>query len=263
MSLVAWVGVKGVHGASTGGLAVAGVWPNDRKVVFAEADPAGGDLAARFGLAPDPGLVELGAVFRHALSEDEIWSHTQALPGGVPALVAPSSAQQARALGALWAHLGPVLAELADTDVIADCGRAEPGSPALDIVRNAHLVVLVASPTLQGVAHLHARLAAPASGAPAGIVLVGERPYSAAEVEAAVGVKVVGVLPHDHRAAAMLNGEPGSRAALNRSPLVRAARQVAATVAAVARSQQRAARADLARVDGVRGAPALLSRSAQ
>ena len=238
MSLIAWVGVKGANGASTGALAVASVWPRDRKVLFAELDPAGGDLAARFALAPDPGLVQLSAGFRHALSAEEVWSHTQTLPGGAPVLVGPASAQQGHALGHLWEHLGPVLAALPDADVIADCGRLEPGSPVLELVGQAAILVLAARPTLEGVAHLRARIAAHICDAPIGVVLTGERPYSAAEVEAAVGVKVIGVLPRDDRAAAMLNGEPGSPTALNRSGLVRAARDVASAIAAVARHQE-------------------------
>jgi len=238
MSLVAWIGVKGANGASTGALAVASVWPRDRKMLFAELDPAGGDLAARFALAPDPGLVQLSAGFRHALSAEEVWSHTQTLPGGVPVLVGPASAQQGHALGHLWEHLGPVLAALPDTDVIADCGRLEPGSPVLELVDHAAILVLAARPTLEGVAHLRARIVAGLPDAPVGIVLTGERPYSAPEVEAAVGVKVIGVLPRDDRAAAMLNGEPGSPTALNRSGLVRTARDVAVAIAAVARHQE-------------------------
>jgi hypothetical protein len=234
VSLVAWIGIKGAGGASTSALAVASVWPGDRGVLFAELDLAGGDLAARFGLAPDPGVVQLGAAFRHALCAEEVWAHSQRLPGGVPVLVGPASAQQGYALGHLWEHLGPVLAGLPATDVIADCGRPEPGSPVLDVVRHASLVVMAARPTLEGVAHLRARLAAPMSDAPVGIVLIGARPYSAADVEAAVGLKVLGVLPRDDRAAAVLNGDTGSAAALNRSPLIRSARSIAAVLAGAA-----------------------------
>lgn len=237
MSLIAWIGAKGAHGASTAALAVAGVWPRDRKVVFAELDPAGGDIAARFGLSPDPGLVQLGAGFRHVLSAEEIWAHTQTLPGDVPVLVGPASAQQGHALGHLWDHLGPVLAALPETDVIADCGRLEPGSPSAPIARHAQLVIVAARPTLEGVTHLRARLGVPAGPGPVGVVLVGEHPYSAAEVEAAVGVKVIGVLPRDERAAAMLNGEPGTPAKLHRSSLVRSARDLAAAIVGVLRSQ--------------------------
>jgi hypothetical protein len=236
MSLVAWVGVKGAHGASTAALAVAGVWPAERTVLLAELDPAGGDIAARFGLEPDPGLVELGAGFRRGLSTEEIWRHAQTLPGGVGVIVGPPSAQQSHALGPLWSHLGPVLSALPDTDVIADLGRLDPGSPALEVAGHAHVVVLVGRPTIEGVAHLRARVAAMVTSAPSCVVLVGDRPYSAADVEAAVGVPVAGVLADDARAAAMLNGEPGSPVALSRSALMRSAREVAATLSALGRS---------------------------
>jgi hypothetical protein len=210
------------------------VWPAERKVLLAELDPAGGDLVARFGLSPDPGLVQLGAGFRYALSAEEVWSHTQTLAGGVPVLVGPATAQQGHALGPLWEHLGPVLAALPGTDVIADCGRLDPHSPAEEIVRSAHLVMLVARPTLEGVAHLRALLAARVSDAPVGVVLVGEQPYSGEEVEAATGVKVVGAVARDERAALLLNGEPGKAAVLNRSALLRSARGIAATICGVA-----------------------------
>jgi hypothetical protein len=243
MSLIAWVAVKGAHGSSTAALAVAGMWPAGRAVLLAELDPAGGDIAARFGLNPDPGLVELGAGFRHGLSTEDIWRHAQTLPGGVGVIVAPPSAQQTHALGSLWAQLGPVLAALPQTDVVADCGRLEPGSPSLEVARHAHAVVLVARPTIDGVAHLRARLAAAVSPAPTGVVLIGERPYSAQDVETAVGVKVLGVVAEDGRAAKMLNGEPGTPAALNRSPLMRSARDVAGAVARMARSTSIVSRA--------------------
>jgi hypothetical protein len=242
VSLVAWVSVKGVRGASTSGLAVASVWAQDRNVLFAELDPAGGDLVARFGLPPDPGVVQLGAGFRHALSTEEVWEHTQMLPGGVRVLVGPATAQQGHALGPLWEHLAPVLASMTNTDVIADCGRLDPDSPARDIARAADVIVLVARPTVEGVAHLRARLATPVGGAPVGVVLIGQRPYSASEVEAAIGASVIGVLAEDERAAALLNGEPGRAAVLSRSGLMRSARSVASTVHAVGRAQEGARR---------------------
>lgn len=242
MSLIAWVSVKGAHGASTSGLAIASVWAADRKVLFAELDPAGGDLVARFGLTPDPGVVQLGAGFRHALSAEEVWEHTQLLPGGVRVLVGPATAQQGHALGQLWEHLGPVLASITGTDVIADCGRLDPDSPALEVACAADVIVLVARPTVEGVAHLRARLATPVGGAPVGVVLIGERPYSASEVEAAIGVTVIGVLAHDERAAALLNGEPGRAAVLSRSGLMRSARSVASRICAAGRAQEGATR---------------------
>jgi hypothetical protein len=247
MSLIAWVSVKGGRGASTAGLALAGVWPATRKILFAELDPSGGDLVARFELAPDPGLVQLGAAFRHALSAEEVWSHTQTLNGGVPVLVGPASAQQGHALGPLWEHLAPVLAALPETDVIADCGRLEPSSPAIEIARRADLIVAVARPTLEGVAHLRARLATAMGRAPVGVVLIGDSPYSASEVEAAVGARVLGVVANDERAARVLNGELGNASALNRSLLMRSARGLAVRICGIvsgleeSRHSQRAA----------------------
>lgn len=235
MSLVAWIAAKGAHGASTSALAVASVWPADRKVLFAELDPAGGDLVARFGLPPDPGVVQLGAAFRHALSAEEVWTHTQMLPGGVPVLVGPATASQGHALGPLWEHLAPVLAALPDADVIADCGRLDTGSPACEVARAADVVVVCARPSLEGVAHLRARLGVPVGDAPVEIVLLGDEPYSAADVEAALNVKVIGVLSRDERGARLLNGEAGKAAVLNRSPLLRSARSVAAGISAVTR----------------------------
>jgi hypothetical protein len=74
------------------------------------------------------------------------------------------------------------------------------------------------------------------------VVLIGERPYSAPEVEAAIGVTVIGVLAQDERAAGLLNGEPGRAVVLSRSALMRSARSVASTVYAVGRAQEAARR---------------------
>ena len=64
MSLVALVSAKGSPGVTTTALALAGTWPENRRVLLAELDPAGGDLAPRFGLHADPGVVQLGSAFR-------------------------------------------------------------------------------------------------------------------------------------------------------------------------------------------------------
>ena len=63
-------------------------------------------------------------------------------------------------------------------------------------------------------------LGAQASGASAGLVMVGERPYGPAEVTAQLGVEVLGVVADDRRSAAVL-GRGGASRALRRSPLVR------------------------------------------
>jgi hypothetical protein len=70
------------------------------------------------------------------------------------------------------------------------------------------------------------------------VVLIGEHPYSAPEVQASIGVPVVGVLAHDERAARLLTGDPGKTAVLSRSALMRSARSVASTICAVCRAHK-------------------------
>jgi len=238
MSLIGFVSDKGSPGTTVGAQAISAVWRADRRILLAELDPAGGDLAARFGLSPDPGVVQLASAYRRALNPEVIWQHAQELPGGVNVLVGPASAEQAFALGEVWGPLGMALASMGrDTDVIADCGRWGPTSGLLELLDKAALVVVFARPTLEAVARLQARLAAPLTNSPVAVVLVGDTPYSEAEVEAAIGIKVLGTLADDERAAGLLSGQPGSARALSHSALIRSARPVAERIAAVASSR--------------------------
>src|SRR6266702_3118057 len=208
MSLVAVAAGKGSRGVTTAALALAAVWPQQRRVLLAECDPAGGSLGVRFGLRPVPGLLTLASVGRRSLDPQELWSHVQPLPGGgLEALLAPVRAEQLLALGRLWADLPAAIARL-DADVIADCGRILPGSPVETLVA-------------QGVRPV--------------VLPVGERPYSAAEIASLLEgdnpAEVVGVLADDPRAARMLAGEPGRPRYFDRSLLVRSAREVALRLA--------------------------------
>jgi MinD-like ATPase involved in chromosome partitioning or flagellar assembly len=223
-------------GVTTTALALAATWPAHRRVLVAECDPAGGDVAPWCGLATEPGLVTLAASARQSLEEDQLRAHLQALPGpgGASVLVGPAAAEQVMAAlrSLLGAGLASTLARLADTDVLVDCGRLQPGSPALELATSADAVVMVARPTLSHVHHLQPRLAA--LGSPKAVaVMIGERPYDAAQVSRALGVEVVAVLPEDPRSAEAFAGLAGS-AALKRSPLVRAARDVAERLSATA-----------------------------
>lgn len=177
MSLFAFASAKASPGSTTAALAVAAVWPAERRVLLAEADPAGGDLGPRFGLASAPGLVSLGSQRRRRLSVADVWGATQTLPGGTPVLVGPPAPEQAGALAHLWPELADVLAAVPGADILADCGRQYPESPALPLLRAAQVVVAVARPRLDEVAHLRARLAAPLTPARIEVVLMGTGPY--------------------------------------------------------------------------------------
>ncbi len=233
MSLLAVAAGKDTRGVTTACLALGAVWPTARPLLLAECDPAGGTLAARFGLPATPGLVSLASAGRRGLSPAAVAGHLQRLPaGGLDVLLGTAHAEQATALGRLWADLAAVLGGL-DGDVIADCGRLGPADPTGSVVEAAAVVLLVCEPTSEGVVHLQGRVEALArrSVTPA-VVLLGQAPYGPGEVQAALAadhpaVAVLGVLARDPAAAALLGGRPGSPRRLARSLLVRSARAVA------------------------------------
>ncbi len=229
MSVLAVCSLKAAPGVTTTAIALGAVWPAERRVLVAELDPTGGDLASRFALPPEPGLLTLAAALRRSRGEQLVWRHCQRLPGGLAVLASPPASGQASsalaAPGVLEALVG------VGGDVVADCGRLYPGSPARQVVRCAALTVLVARPAVAEVEHLAADLPAVAGDCPRlGLVLVGEGDYRAGEVAAALGVELLQVLPRDPRGAAWLAGTPVKGWALRRAALVRAAWPLARTL---------------------------------
>jgi hypothetical protein len=238
MGTIAFASAKSSPGVTTTVAALAAAWPADRDVFVAELDPAGGDLVVRFDLAAEPGLVSLAAAGRRDLRRDTFLAHTQALPFEQPegalrrVLVAPVAADQsAAALATLRIGLLPVLGVLGG-DVLIDCGRLDPGSPAAELATGADLLVVVARPVLSEVHHLATRLAGLRPKA-LSLVTVGDRPYPVTEVATAVGATALGTMPLDPRAAeALAAAGPGVLKSLRRSPLLRDARAVAEGLAA-------------------------------
>src|SRR5689334_12733244 len=87
-------------GVTTTTAALADAWPDDRRRLVVEVDPAGGTLAAQFGLKPEPGLVSLAAAARRRTDPELLWEHCQQIADGVDVLVGPPSmAQLQTALG--------------------------------------------------------------------------------------------------------------------------------------------------------------------
>ena len=240
MAYVAFASAKASPGVTTAVTALVATWPRERALVVAEVDPAGGDLGVRFDLATEPGLVTLAAAGRRELDRSTFVGHTQPLPfagrsgadgdadGAVRrVLVGPVAADQAgAALAALRGGLPGVLSSL-DADVLVDCGRLDPGSAVHDVVAEADLLVVVVRPVVAEVHHLAARLSALRPKA-LSLLLIGDRPYSVAEVADAVGAEPLGTLPVDDRAAAALTvGQANGARILRRSRLLRDARAVA------------------------------------
>ena len=218
-------------------LCLASTWPSrsdssGRRVLLVEADPAGGTLAAVSGWAAEPSLVSLAAAARRGGEAALVWEHCQGLPGGEAALAAPGGAEQAAgALGMLAGLLG-CLGGL-DADVVVDCGRLDPASPALSLWERADRAVLAVRPRLADLAALATWLEGrPPGGDRLGLVVVGDGPYPDAEITDALGVEVLARLPWDPAAAAALATVPASARQLRLAPLVRAGRSLADRLAA-------------------------------
>jgi hypothetical protein len=242
MTTLALASVKGSPGVTTAALALASWWPNP--VVIVEADPAGGDLAARLGLPEEPGLVGLAASLRRnsrGRSPDaaSVESYLQAAPvqtASEPAmlLTAPAGGRQATAaLSLLSEH--PPLPMPGGADLLLDLGRRVPTDPVdqsapLPLMDPGDRIIWISRPQLADLAHLaaavdHRRRTNP----PPLVILNGSGPYPAAEVATALGVAILGTLPTDPSGAAALWAGGGRSWA--HSALGRAARDLAVTLA--------------------------------
>jgi len=232
VSLIAVGSLRGAPGVTTLAVALATVWHRRGRVpLILEADPDGGVLAARFGLGHHPSLTDLGVRARAGLQPDDLWEAAQSLPGGVPVVVAHPSADQCQAaLRTVGSRLAAVLDDLRH-DVIADLGRLRPGTPSLALAEAADVVLLVLRPRLEDVAVAAQRITALNQGGRVRLVLVGERPYPAAEVAAALGVPVLGVIADDVRSATALCGLGAVRGGLARLPLLRSVAALASSIA--------------------------------
>jgi len=245
MALIAIASDKGAPGVTTAALALAAVWP--RPVLLAECDPAGGDLVYRFPAAdgghldPRRGVLSLAVVARRGMQPQQVWEHTQKLPGGLDVLAGVTNAEQGAGLSLLWGPIGKILAALPQADVIADCGRLGADGPLYDLLAEATTVVLVTKVHVADVIRLRDRAAAFAAAAASrgrrgfgvGVVVVADhKKFRAAlgEVQQVLGqanarATVLGGIAHDVKGADLLGGEWGGN--LDRTLLIKTAREVA------------------------------------
>lgn len=227
MTVIGLVSAKHSPGTTTAavalGLAVGGL--------VVEADPAGGDVAARARVPLAPGLLTMAAAGRHAASALPV--HAQPLPSGVEAVVAPTDPYEAStALAAIAQRLVPALRSGVSAAFV-DCGRWSPVSTVTPVLAACDMVVMVTEPSVAGIEHVRARRDALQSVARRlAVMIVGDRPYGVGEVEAALALPVVGPLPIDPRGALEVFGGPPRPA--HKSALCRAARSCLDQLADVA-----------------------------
>jgi hypothetical protein len=239
MSLIALASAKGSPGVTTAALALALVWP--RRVLLAECDPAGGEILAGYlqaQIPPTGGLLGAAMALRRAQPGGYLVEHAVGLDeaGDRLLLAGLRDPAQAATVTPLW----PLLAEAfiglhaqdPPTDVLADCGRLSSAGELGGLLARADVVALVLRPTLPAVAAVQPRIAAlhrrltedTGTIDQLGLLLIGDAPYSAGEVAAALGVPVLAVLADDPRAARVLAGESGADRGFAWSALVRSAR---------------------------------------
>ena len=243
MALVAMASAKGSPGVSVTAATLAGLW--SRRCVVADLDPLGSDVLLRFRdevggpLDTERGLLSLAAAVRRG-GHSTVDPHLQRTEHGLEVLAGVTSATQVRGLGAAWPNIVNALHTMPGTDVLADCGRLSPGSPALTAVERADALVMVTRPSLEQVAHLRERLLGlreplrmgHLDGIPVGVLTVAEPrdTRSAAEIEqllrsSGLSVTSLGTIALDENAASAVSA--GGGRALRRSLLLRSARDVA------------------------------------
>jgi hypothetical protein len=237
--LVAIGGVKG-FGATTLAVALAARWPKANAVVV-EADPAGGDLAFRFGHHREPGLAELAADARRGAGGVDLAAYAQRLPLGVEVVFGPAAPATPQAVSVVAAlvdggGLDVLRAAARERLVVVDVGRLDWRSPALPIAFAADVLLLVTRAGLDGVDAVQVRrnalLALPGRRASVRLVLTG-RPFAQPEeIARVVGLPVAALLPDDRRAAAVLAGQAQPRWGWTRLELLKAARALALSLQA-------------------------------
>jgi MinD-like ATPase involved in chromosome partitioning or flagellar assembly len=227
VTVIAMASVKGAPGVTTLACLVGATWPADRAVMVAEADPAGSDLAARFGLSSKCGWSTFAPASRRSTSAVAIAPHLQQLPGGLAVLVGPTRSERAGESGMMEGLLSALAAQPEGPwDVIADLGRISSGRlVAGDWLERSDVGVIVVRGDAPSILHVKERAAAirQQCGDRARLVVVGMSRYSNAEIEEFTGITLAGNLPFDPEVAAVATGERGSHRRLSRSLLVESA----------------------------------------
>lgn len=236
MSQFAVCSVKGAPGATTLALAMscALTHAHSQPAALVEADPAGGDLAARLGLATDPGMVSLAAASRHGSAWPDVSAHGQPLPGGGWVLLASTDPTQAAAtVITLASRFGAALGEVA-RDAVFDCGRWTPASLATRLLLEVTATAVCITSSVPAIEAVRVRAGDlwDATGGRIGLVVMGPGRYGADEIAASTGLPVLGEVGADARGCAGLLGATKTR--MERSPLVRSARSITERLDALA-----------------------------
>ena len=246
MTTIALCSLKGAPGVTTLACLLGAAWSGTGPVVLVEADPAGGDCAARFGLSARVGWTSLSASARRNEAPVDRAPHLQLLPGGLPVLVGARGEERLAASSvegrALWSSgRDPVDGPSSDAAdppggrglTLVDLGRTVPGDAVTDSwMHAAEVTLVVVRGDAASALHVRNRIGglATVAGDRIRLVAVGG-PYRTRDLEGFAGVPVLGHLPFDLAAAEVASGSSGSGRRLERSPLWAAVERLADTLA--------------------------------
>lgn len=229
--LIAVASVKGAPGVTTLALGLAALWP-EPGAVLVECDPDGGDLAARFGHHPDPGLASLAAAARGGSRVVSLAEHVQRVAVGANVVLAPPGDGAAAAVQTLTYSGSEVLRRAAaEQTVVVDLGRLARGGPGLALAAAADHLLVVTGGQLAEATQVQARLEwlRPELSGRLWLVKAGEGGYRSTELARDLGVQVIWDLPQSRLGAGALCGQlrvPNWR----RLKLARAIRGIATTL---------------------------------
>jgi hypothetical protein len=250
--LVAVGSVKGSPYVTSLAVALAARWPTPGALVV-EADPAGGDLAFRFGARREPGLSELAADTRAGRRGGDLAAYARPIPIGVSVVFAPADqhlgphpggvGQAAQAIGMVAHNCVDLLrAAAARRAVIVDVGRLGWDSPSWPLVAAADVFVVAMRSGVEAVDAVQVRRdrlrAVPGLRSTPRLVVAGRPLCTEREVAEVTGLPVAGTVPDDRRAADVLAGRAQPGWGWTRLPFLRGARALA--VALHADAPQRA-----------------------
>jgi hypothetical protein len=245
--------LKEAPGVTTLAVAVAARSPAPGTAVVVEADPAGGDLQARYGMPGEPGLSDLAADTATGGRHVDLAAYARRVdPLGVSVVFGPADEYHGRtatdpadgswlgestlAVGMLAGAGLPRLLRAAEHRlVVLDVGRLDWASPALPLAAAADVFLLLTRASTEGLDAVRVRrnrlLALPGLHASVRLVLRGRPPYPVRDIATATGLPVAALIPDDHRGAAVLSGRARPGPGWTRTELLRAARALATSLA--------------------------------
>ncbi len=243
MRVTTLVSVKGAPGVTTLACLVAATWPDGRSVAVVEADPFGGDLAARFQLSTLRGWSSFMTAARRSEEPVAVGDHLQTLPGGLDVLVQPGANRQVvdrRSVEELLRSVdagGGDGAPIGDRrDLVVDAGRlvarsAGPGdlADAGCWFDRSDVVVVVTRRDPPSLLNVRAQIPSLVDrwGDRVRLAVVGPGQHRGAAIEEFTGLPLAAEIPFDPSAARVITGEGGSRRHLSRSLLVASSRRLA------------------------------------